>query len=132
MNIAFFLTPKANVCHMLSTISIAKGIDILRECGYTAVPVIDKSGAYIGVASEGDFLWHLLDAGGKKVESVGEIINKDKYRAVPITATMDELLDQALAQNFVPVVDDREILIGIITRRELIKYLYQTYAQKKA
>lgn len=131
MNIAFFLTPKANVCHMLSTISIAKGIDILRECGYTAVPVIDKSGAYIGVASEGDFLWHLLDAGGKKVESVGEIINKDKYRAVPITATMDELLDQALAQNFVPVVDDRGLFMGIVTRKDIIKNMIKTAHKAK-
>lgn len=131
MNIAFFLTPKANVCHMLSTISIAKGIDVLRECGYTAVPVIDKSGAYIGVASEGDFLWHLLDAGGKKVESVGEIINKDKYRAVPITATMDELLDQALAQNFVPVVDDRGLFMGIVTRKDIIKNMIKTAHEAK-
>lgn len=131
MNIAFFLTPKANVCHMLSTISIAKGIDILRECGYTAVPVIDKSGAYIGVASEGDFLWHLLDAGGKKVETVGEIINKDKYRAVPITATMDELLDQALAQNFVPVVDDRGLFMGIVTRKDIIKNMIKTAHEAK-
>ncbi len=131
MNIAFFLTPKANDCHMLSTISIAKGIDILRECGYTAVPVIDKSGAYIGVASEGDFLWHLLDAGGKKVESVGEIINKDKYRAVPITATMDELLDQALAQNFVPVVDDRGLFMGIVTRKDIIKNMIKTAHEAK-
>ncbi len=131
MNIAFFLTPKANVCHMLSTISIARGIDILRECGYTAVPVIDKSGAYIGVASEGDFLWHLLDAGGKKVETVGEIINKDKYRAVPITATMDELLDQALAQNFVPVVDDRGLFMGIVTRKDIIKNMIKTAHEAK-
>ena len=131
MNIAFFLTPKANVCHMRSTISIAKGIDILRECGYTAVPVIDKSGAYIGVASEGDFLWHLLDAGGKKVETVGEIINKDKYRAVPITATMDELLDQALAQNFVPVVDDRGLFMGIVTRKDIIKNMIKTAHEAK-
>ena len=116
---------------MLSTISIAKGIDILRECGYTAVPVIDKSGAYIGVASEGDFLWHLLDAGGKKVESVGEIINKDKYRAVPITATMDELLDQALAQNFVPVVDDRGLFMGIVTRKDIIKNMIKTAHKAK-
>ena len=131
MNIAFFLTPKANVCHMLSTISIAKGIDILRECGYTAVPVIDKSGAYIGVASEGDFLWHLLDAGGKKVETVGEIINREKYRAVPITATMDELLDQALAQNFVPVVDDRGLFMGIVTRKDIIKNMIKTAHEAK-
>ena len=131
MNIAFFLTPKANVCHMLSTISIAKGIDILRECGYTAVPVIDKSGAYIGVASEGDFLWHLLDAGGKKVESVGEIINKDKYRAEPITATMDELLDQALAQIFVPVVDDWWLIMGIVTRKDIIKNMIITAHEAK-
>ena len=35
---------------------------------------------------------------------------------------MEELLGQAQMQNFVPVIDDRNVFIGIITRSEIIKY----------
>ena len=35
----------------------------------------------------------------------------------------DEILSRAYNQNFVPVVDDRDVFIGIIKRRDIIKYL---------
>ena len=38
---------------------------------------------------------------------------------------MDSLIDRALNQNFVPVVDDRDLFIGIITRKDIIKYFYE-------
>jgi CBS-domain-containing membrane protein len=37
---------------------------------------------------------------------------------------MESLLDRAINQNYVPVVDDAGYFIGIITRKEIIKYCY--------
>ena len=34
---------------------------------------------------------------------------------------MGALVERALAQNFVPMVDDRNCYIGIITRRDIIQ-----------
>jgi len=34
------------------------------------------------------------------------------------------LIDKALNQNFVPVVDDQKNFIGIITRKDIIRYFY--------
>lgn len=123
MNIAFFLMPKANVTYLQAHHTLAKGIEVLRESGYTAVPVIDKTGAYVGSVSEGDFLWQLLDSGGAAKETVGEILNPEKYKPVRITAAMDELLEQVQAQNFVPVIDDRNLFMGIVTRKDIIKHM---------
>lgn len=39
-----------------------------------------------------------------------------------ITVSMEELLTSAMNQNFVPVVDDLENFIGIITRKDIIRY----------
>ena len=125
MNIAFFLTPKANVVYLCSNNVIAEGIETLRESGYTAIPVIDKEGKYVGVVSEGDFLWHLLNGDPSKKETIGEILNPDRYKPVRITSTMDALFVQAQAQNFVPVVDDQKKFIGIVTRRSIIEYCYE-------
>ena len=44
---------------------------------------------------------------------------------VSINATMEDMIDKALNQNFVPVVDDQENFIGIITRKDIIRYCYE-------
>mgnify|MGYP000694795428 CR=1 FL=1 len=33
----------------------------MKRYGYTAVPVIDAEDRYVGVVSEGDFLWNILN-----------------------------------------------------------------------
>ena len=45
---------------------------------------------------------------------------------LPVNAKsdMEDLIDKALNQNFVPVVDDRGYFIGIITRKDIIRYFY--------
>lgn len=42
---------------------------------------------------------------------------------VNISVSIDDILETALHQNFVPVVDDRSIFIGIITRQTLLRAL---------
>mgnify|MGYP000193548283 CR=1 FL=1 len=37
---------------------------------------------------------------------------------------MDQLIEAAMNQNFVPVVDDRGIFIGIVRRQAIIRYCY--------
>ena len=40
---------------------------------------------------------------------------------------MDELLDSAMNQNFIPVVDDVGSFIGIVKRGAIIQYCYDRY-----
>ena len=131
MNIASFLQPKAEVTYLRDDMTIRQGLEKLKRSGYTAVPVIDSEGRYVGVISEGDFLWHILSRNDtleeitmKRLERGGirNILQSGKVKAVCIDTDMEELLEQAKNQNFVPVVDDRNVFIGIITRRDIIKY----------
>ena len=61
----------------------------------------------------------------KEAESIS--IMKIKRRGI-ISATaesnMEDLIGRAMEQNFVPVIDDQEHFIGIITRRDIIGYCY--------
>ncbi len=41
---------------------------------------------------------------------------------VHVNADLNDLVECAKTQNFVPVVDDRGIFIGIVTRKDLIVY----------
>ena len=47
---------------------------------------------------------------------------KKEVKSIKVYSNMEDLIDVALAQNFVPVVDDSNIFIGIITRRSIISY----------
>lgn len=53
-----------------------------------------------------------------------EIINKDKYKPVKVSEDMEDLIKLIMNQNFVPVVDDRGVFMGIVTRKRVIDYLY--------
>ncbi len=130
MNILFFLTPKAELQYLDDDDTIRQGIEKIRVKSYTAIPIVSKrDGTYKGTVSEGDFLWHLLDDDAWNIydlekEKIVDIIDKRKYQPVKISAEIDDLLQLIMNQNFVPVVDDRGVFMGIITRRKVIEYYY--------
>jgi len=111
--------------------TLRQGLEKLKRSGYTAIPVVDEEDRYVGVVSEGDFLWNILEHNEdldeitmKTLEHMmlSDIIQRDKIKAVSIETDMEQLLGQAQIQNFVPVVDDRNVFIGLITRSDIIKY----------
>lgn len=131
MNILFFLIPKVKLSFLYDHFSVRQGLEKCRATGYTAVPVINKdTGEYVGTVSEGDFLWEIVDNHDvsriKDLENIPlkNIIKEEKYPSVKVDAKIDDLLTQIMAQNFVPIVDDRGVFMGIITRRRVIEYYY--------
>ena len=127
MNIPSLLIPKANVEYLRTKDSIEFALDIFRRNSYSAVPVINSDGIYRGTITEGDFLYYIMDnpeADLKKVK-VRHILREDFYEAVKITASIDKLLIKCLDQNFVPVTDDRDVFVGIVTRKVIFKNIYE-------
>ena len=132
MNIAYFLLPKSRTAYLYDDYTVRQGLEKMRYHGYAAIPVISRDGKYVGTVSEGDFLWSLLsDEGGRRATRslkdleklrVRDIFCEDNAPPVGITVSMEELLTSAMNQNFVPVVDDLENFIGIITRKDIIRY----------
>ncbi len=133
MNIAYFLKTKGEVAYLYEDYTLRQGLEKMRNHGHTAIPVLSGDNKYIGTISEGDFLWFLIDDGKnqlnktdiKDIEAVKikDFFRKGKNPSVRITATMDEMLMKAQDQNFIPVVDDRDYFIGIITRRDIMLYI---------
>ncbi len=126
MNIAFFLTPKNNVAFLTMGDSMRQGLEKLRHYGYTALPVIKETGEYAGYISEGDFLRSIFNIGTIDMAdlediSIDEAVHREDF-TVRITASMENLLTTILDHNFVPVVDDRGMFMGIVTRRAVLQY----------
>jgi CBS domain-containing protein len=134
MNIAAFIQPKIDVAYLRDNMTVRQGLEKLKRSGYSAIPVIDTEDRYVGVVSEGDFLWNII-ANNENLDGINmknterltvrDIIQSGKINAVCIDTNMEQLMEQAKNQNFVPVIDDRSIFIGIITRRDIITYFTQ-------
>lgn len=128
MNILFFLTPKAELTYLLDTQSIEQALDTMEQYRYTAVPIINKKGAYIGTMTEGDLLYNIknrfdFDLSRMKSQSLTQIQRKRDYQPVKINAKVEDLFNKALTQNFVPVIDDENTFIGIVKRKDIMEYL---------
>lgn len=135
MNAAFFLIPKSQVATLEDDDTFRQGLEKMRYHGYTAIPVLTKSGKYVGTLSEGDLLWNLIDVGGASLEEcedlhIADILKPDRNPPVKITAKAEELLQQLMTHNFLPVTDDEGAFIGIVTRHRMLEY-YKNVKQKK-
>jgi len=132
MNIAFFLHPKDEVEFLYDDYTLRQALEKMHAHSYTAIPVISREGKYICTVSEGDFLWNLqkdsnelgnyIDRRSTQGKMLQEVLQPGKNPPVNITASIEQLVNQALDQNFIPVVDDLYTFIGIVTRRDIIKY----------
>ena len=138
MNVLFFLKPKQEVCVMHKGYTLRQGVEKLRQYGFAAVPVIDEEGQYCGTVTEGDLLRQVLQHENKaewEQIPLRDAMRTDVKKPVNVMADMDELLQVAMTQNFVPVVDDRGMFIGIVTRQDIIRYFareYRALEQQKA
>lgn len=129
MNILFFLKPKSEVAYLYDTDSIRQALEKMEHYRYSAVPIISrKDGHYMGTLTEGDLLWNIKDRDDlslKEAEfiSVMDVKRKWDNEPVDVDVDMEDLLNKAMNQNFVPVIDGEKCFIGIITRKDLIQYL---------
>jgi CBS domain-containing protein len=135
MNIAFFLIPKSNVVYMSIESTMRQALEKMDNHPYTAIPLIDDSGAYVGTLSEGDLLWELKRREVFSLKDLEKIPIRQverhfRHRAVSIYEDIRALLRLALDQTFVPVLDDQDMFIGIVTRKAIIEFFAKEYLEK--
>lgn len=128
MNLAKIMLPKVSTVFLCENQSVRQGWEIMNRNGYTAIPVLDGDGKYTGCVSEGDFLRFVMAAGSTEPSimekhRVSELVRKDFCQPLEIQAGAEQVIDSILNQNFVPIVDSRNALCGILTRRGVIQYL---------
>ena len=137
MNILFFLTPKSEVVYLYDDLTMRQALRIMGEHRYTSVPLISRQGNYLGSISEGDLLYALTNVceelsfqAAEKLK-IADVPRNHEVRSVSVNNDMEDLMEKAMNQNFVPVIDDQNVFIGIITRRRILEYYYQSMDGRK-
>ena len=127
MNILFFLTPKSEGAYIHDDESLRQVLEKMEYHKYSAVPIISRQGTYVGTITEGDLLWYIKNQLDLNLQEARRILitnvpRRSDNTPVSIDSNMEDLLDKAMKQNFVPVLDDKKSFIGIVTRKDIMKY----------
>ncbi len=130
MNILFFLTPKNKVEYLSDDYTMRQALEKMQYHHYSAIPLLNSEGEYVGTISEGDLLWKIKELEQFDLLKAEEIKISDikRYRdiqPIKVNCEMDSLISLVINQNFVPVIDDFNKFIGIITRKDIITYCYK-------
>ena len=109
----------------------------MENRNFSAVPVITRTGKYVGTLTASDILGCIKENFDLSIKKSADFpVNRVRRirdnEPVSANAKMEDMLDIILNQNFVPVVDDKENFIGIITRKEVIKWMRQQLNEKES
>lgn len=137
MNILFFLTPKEDVAYIYDDDNLRQVLEKMYYHRYSCIPMIGRNGKYVGSITEGDLLWGMKEQKSLSLKDTEEIpitsfARRTHYQPVHIETNMEDLIEKAMNQNYVPVVDDKNNFIGIITRKDIIEYCYKCMKKLEA
>ena len=128
MNILFFLKPKSEVAFIYDYCTLRQVLETMEYHKYASIPMLNREGEYVGTITEGDLLWFLKDRNFPDLKlledmPITSIQRRRDNEAVKIDESMEDLFGKVMNQNFVPVVDDKRVFIGIVTRKDILAYL---------
>lgn len=130
------LTPKQDVLFIYEDFTLRQTLEKWSNQRFATIPVLKRNGEYLGTMTEGDILWgiksiHGLDIDASEDIPIASFPRRRDYKAVPVTTDMHALLNAAVDQNFVPVVDDRNVFIGIVRRTAILQQVAKDYESPK-
>lgn len=127
MDILSFLTPKKLTYFIEENSSIRQALEKFSYHKYTAVPILNSEGEYVYTLSEGEILRFIKDNDfDKKISELTMISDIKRYRdyiSLNINSSLDDIYKLIIQQNFIPVVDDRNVFIGIIKRKDVLNHI---------
>jgi CBS-domain-containing membrane protein len=127
MNVAMLLLPKNETVYLVFNVSMRQALEKMEYHRYSAIPIIDREGKYQGTVTEGDLLWKIKNTPGLDFKGTEKVPLKDvplrtNNKPVSIDAQIEDLITFAIDQNFIPIIDDQGVYVGIVRRREILEY----------
>lgn len=135
MNVLFFLTPKSETSYLDQNCTVRQALEKMDHHKFTVIPLLNKKGAFVSTITEGDILRYIKNYEGFNLENAHEvklskILRYRPYKSLSIDSSLEEIVELSMHQNFIPIVDDRNVYIGIIKRKDVISFLYKKFLEK--
>ena len=129
------MIPKSLVEYITIDSTLRQALEKMNFHRYTAIPVLNDEGEYVGTLRNHDIYNYLFKSGSfdkSDMEEipVGEILNGSYSKPLLHSASIRDLIEGVKEHNFVPIVDDRGCFIGIVLRREILNYLLKYFDEK--
>ncbi|PKU41764.1 cystathionine beta-synthase-like isoform x1 [Limosa lapponica baueri] len=128
---------------VLPTVTCAKTIEILREKRFDQVPVVDESGAILGMVTLGNMLSSLLAGKVQPSDEVSKVIYK-QFKHINLTDNLGKLSHILEIDHFALVVHEqiqyhtdgssskRQMVFGIVTAIDLLTFVTARERERKS
>jgi len=110
---------------------ISEALQLLINHKITGMPVVDETGKMVGILSEYDIIrqlsGHLCDRETLKNELYSAPIEfTGEPRAIQTTTSLSVIVKKFVNNKYrrLPVVDEEQRLVGMVTRRDLMRVFY--------
>ncbi|XP_046402229.1 cystathionine beta-synthase isoform X2 [Ischnura elegans] len=119
---------------ILPTVSCQEAVDIMRKESYDQLPVVDESGAVLGMVTMGNLMSLMVHSRAKPGDEVQKVLYR-QFKKVSMDTTLGRLSRILEGDHFVLVVHSqrlysnpdnvstREVIIGIVTPVDLLSFI---------
>ena len=112
--------PKREIVTAPTSAKVRDVIDTLKRLNISQLPIVEN-GKLKGLVGEVDLLRHLVSGRGSLESSVADLVEGDYATVTPETKI--ELLQGVLSDAKAAIVQDRDELVGIVTKIDVIDFL---------
>ena len=124
-----FLTPKFNTFYFQDDATIRQILEKFDVHKFSIVPIINEKGEFVSTISEGDILRFIKNTCNFNIQTaesvrISSVERYRPYKPLSVNTPMEEVIKLSLEQNFIPIVDDRGVYIGIVKRKTIIDYYF--------
>ncbi|MGX6961458.1 cyclic-di-AMP-binding protein CbpB [Vagococcus xieshaowenii] len=120
-----FLIESERVASVLDTHPLSHAFLILTKVKYAKIPVLNKHDELVGFIGLPDIVNNMLSNEGVDFNNLdGKIVSDvmdNNVRSISSIEDVEMLLHLAVDHSFIPVRDEQNRFLGIVTRRELFK-----------
>lgn len=114
-----------NVATLTDTNNLEHALLVLTNIGYSKVPVLNKEQQLVGLISLSNVVSEMFDTESINSDRLAEIkvsdVMEKEVKSIQLPFNIEKILNLLVDANFIPVVDEKEKFLGIVTRKEILK-----------
>ncbi|MFC3928755.1 cyclic-di-AMP-binding protein CbpB [Streptococcus caprae] len=119
-----YLIPAKDLAIFIDSHNVEHVTLLLANSGLSRVPVITKTGHYVGTIALGDIMKYRNQYGlsSEQVAKLDiELMVDTRIPTVSDMASLTEVMHKLVDTSFLPVLDKDGVMLGIITRKAILK-----------